>query len=53
MVLTENLKTAIIKERGEGYRVVLLDHYFETEKEYYFDSKKEAEDFANFWLTSD
>ena len=53
MVLTKNCKTVLINERGSGYRVTLLNHYFETEEEFYFDSKKEAENFANFWLTSD
>ena len=53
MVLTENCKTALIKERGNGFRVTLLNHYFETEEEFYFDTKKEAEEFASFWLTSD
>lgn len=54
MILQEGTKTALIRERGESsYRVVLLDSYFETEKEYFFDTLKEAETFAKFWLTSD
>jgi len=54
MILQKNLKTVLIKNRNtDSYRVVLLDHYFETEEEFYFDSFKEAETFAKFWLTKD
>lgn len=53
MVLTENLKTAIINERGKAFRVILLNHYFETEEEFYFETIEEAENFAKFWLTTD
>lgn len=54
MILQKDLKTVLIKNRNsDSYRVILLNHYFETEEEHFFDSFKEAEVFAELWLTTD
>ena len=46
MILQKDLKTVLIKNRNsDSYRVILLNHYFET--------IEEAESFAKFWLTTD
>jgi hypothetical protein len=36
--------------RGNEYRVLCLDSYFETEKEYYYKDLNSAEDFAEDWV---
>lgn len=47
-------KTALIQFRSfGGYRVFLYNAYFDTQEEVYFETKTQAEDFANNWLTSD
>ena len=53
MVITENLKTAIVNERGSGFRVVLLNHYFETEEEFFFETFNESIVFAKAWISND
>ena len=44
------LKTSMVFSRGGEYRVVCLDSYFETEKEYYYKDLNSAEDFAEDWV---
>lgn len=44
------LKTAMVFSRGGEYRVVCLDSYLETEKEYYYKDLNSAEDFAEDWV---
>ena len=52
--LQKGNKLAIIEARTfGGYRVFLYNAYFDTEDELYFDTKKEAEEYANFWITTD
>jgi len=47
-------KLAIVEARTfGGYRVFLYNAYFDTEDEVYFETKKEADDYAYFWITSD
>lgn len=36
-----------------GYRVFLYNAYFDSQEEVYFETKKEADDYANFWITTD
>lgn len=44
-------KTAMVFGRdGTSFRVCCLHSYFGTEKEYYFDTLQEAEDFAEDWV---
>jgi len=52
--LQKGNKLAIVQARTfGGYRVFLYNAYFDTEDEVYFETKKEADDYANFWITSD
>lgn len=52
--LRKENKLAIIQARTfGGYRVFLYNAYFDTQEEIYFETKKEADDYANFWITSD
>lgn len=47
-------KTVIIQSRTfGGFRVFLYNAYFDTQDEVYFETKSQAEDFANNWLTSE
>ena len=47
-------KLAFIEPRTfGGFRLFLYNAYFDTEEELYFDSLKEAEEFANLWITLD
>lgn len=48
-----NLKTAIVNERGTSYRVVFLNHYFETEEEIFFDTFNDAQSYAELWVSQD
>ena len=44
-------KTAMVFTRGDsGYRVTCLDSYFEVDKEFYFDTLLDAENFAEDWV---
>jgi len=43
-------KISMVLTRGSNYRVVCLDSYFQTEKEFFFDVIDEAEDFAEDWV---
>ena len=40
----------MVLTRGSNYRVVCLDSYFETEKEFFFNAIDQAEDFAEDWV---
>ena len=52
--LQKGSKSAFVQSRTfGGYRVFLYNAYFDSQEEVYFETKKEAEDYANFWLTSD
>lgn len=47
----ESTRTASVYERTYGgYRVMMIDAYFETQDEKYFVSLNEAEDFAEDWV---
>jgi hypothetical protein len=43
-------KTAMILERGTGYRVTMFDSYFETSKEVFSDTLPNAEYVAMQWV---
>jgi hypothetical protein len=43
-------KTVMILERGTGYRVTMFDSYFETSKEVFSDTLKNAEFIAMQWV---
>ncbi len=52
--LQKENKIALISPRTfGGYRVFLYNAYFDSQEELYFDTKQQADDFANFWITSD
>lgn len=36
-----------------GYRVFLYNAYFDTQDEVFFESKKEAEEYVEVWISSD
>jgi hypothetical protein len=46
----DKLKYAAVFHRGEEYRVLCLDSYFETQKEHYFQEIDKAEDCAEDWV---
>jgi len=47
-------KVALVAARTfGGYRVFLYNAYFDSEEEVYFETKQEADDYANFWITTD
>ena len=47
-------KIALVAARTfGGYRVFLYNAYFDSEEEVYFETKQEADDYANFWITTD
>ena len=43
-------RVAMLFTRNTSYRVLCLDNYFETEKEFYFEERSTAEDFAEDWV---
>ena len=46
----ENRSSIIVNRTGGGYRVVLIDSYFEIEKEVFVDSLELANFFSEKWL---
>jgi hypothetical protein len=46
----DRLKVAMVFSRSTSYRVLCLDSYFETQKEFYFEELNTAEDFAEDWV---
>lgn len=47
----QDTRTASVYARTYGgYRVILIDAYFETQDEKYFETLKESEDFAEDWV---
>ena len=49
----DKLKYAAVFARGGGYRVLCLDSYFETQKEYFFKEINKAEDRAEDWILNE
>jgi len=43
-------KYAFLIQRGSGYRVVLIDSYFEKEYEYYFNDFIIAQQYIDNWI---
>ena len=53
MIISEyeqGTRTATVYSRGSGYRIVLLDSYFETQNEKYADTLSDAENIAEDWI---
>ena len=46
----EGVRTATVYRRDNGFRIVLLDSYFETQDEKYANTIDEAEDIAENWV---
>jgi len=47
-------KYALVEARTfGGYRVFLYNAYFDSQEEVYFETKQEADEYANFWITLD
>ena len=44
-------KYAFLVQRGSGYRVVLIDIYFEKEYEHYFNNFIIAKQYIDNWIT--
>lgn len=44
-------KYGFLVQRGNGYRVVLIDSYFEKEYEHYFNAFVNAQQYINSWIT--
>lgn len=53
-VFEKENKTAIVTSRTfGGFRVVLMDSYFEKQEEFFFESRPEALNYVDKWLTKD
>ena len=46
----DKLRTAMVLSRADEYRVVCLESYFETQKEFFFRTLTEAENCAEDWV---
>ena len=46
----DGLRTAMVFSRSSEFRVVCLESYFETQREFYFKTLQEAEDCAEEWV---
>jgi hypothetical protein len=49
----DKIKYAAVFARGDSYRVLCLDSYFETQKELYFQNLDKAEDSAEDWILNE
>lgn len=51
MTLVKDYKTVMIRERGTGWRVVMINSILEQQEELFFDSIFDARSYAMNWLS--